>query len=77
MKPTCRARHAASAVSVKCEISLPPTITLPLVGRSMPAIRLSSVVLPEPEGPMSARKSPDGTPSETPLSTGTSNVSRR
>ena len=32
----------------------------PLSGLSMPAIRLSSVLLPEPEGPISAVKAPDG-----------------
>jgi hypothetical protein len=31
---------------------------LPLVGESSPPIRFSSVVLPEPEGPISATKSP-------------------
>ena len=36
----------------------PPTVMLPSVGESRPPIRLSSVVLPEPDGPMSARKSP-------------------
>src|SRR5215470_3548046 len=38
----------------------PPTSTAPAVGVSRPPIRLSSVVLPEPEGPINARKSPDG-----------------
>ena len=67
---------ARQRVSVKREISLPSTTMRPPVGRSMPAMRLSSVVLPEPDGPMSARKSPRGTASVTPLSTGTSNASR-
>src|SRR5206468_5041979 len=34
------------------------TSTSPLVGRSMPAMMFRRVVLPEPEGPMSARNSP-------------------
>ena len=38
--------------------SLPATTTLARVGRSRPAIRLSSVVLPEPDGPISATKRP-------------------
>src|SRR5215467_13773654 len=50
-------------------IRSPPTSTVPPVGESRPPIRLSSVVLPEPEGPISARKSPDGMVTSTPLST--------
>ena len=42
----------------------------PLVGRSSPAIRRSSVVLPEPEGPSSAISSPDLMSSETSCSAG-------
>ena len=38
----------------------PPTSTDPPVGVSRPPIRFSSVVLPEPDGPISARKSPGG-----------------
>src|SRR5499427_4439061 len=38
----------------------PPTSTVPPVGVSSPPMRLSSVVLPEPDGPISARKSPAG-----------------
>ena len=41
----------------------------PPVGWSSPPIRLSSVVLPEPDGPISARKSPCGMSSVTPFST--------
>ena len=36
-------------------------LTVPLVGRSSPPIRFSSVLLPEPDGPISARNSPAGT----------------
>ena len=36
----------------------PPTRSSPASGLSMPAIRLSSVDLPEPDGPISATKSP-------------------
>ena len=39
----------------------PATTTRPLVGVSMPAMRLSSVVLPEPDGPMRLRNSPSAT----------------
>ena len=41
----------------------------PPVGVSSPPIRLSSVVLPEPDGPISARKSPCGMSRLTPCST--------
>jgi len=40
--------------------STPPTRIEPLSAWSMPATRFKSVVLPEPEGPMSARNSPSG-----------------
>src|ERR1051326_8373202 len=36
----------------------PATSIVPLVGRSRPARRLSSVDLPDPDGPISARNSP-------------------
>src|SRR5215510_13527396 len=42
----------------------------------MPASRLSSVDLPEPDGPISARKSPSDTDIDTPSSTGISIASR-
>ena len=54
MKPTLRARKAASCVSPSWRDVVPATTTSPLVGLSMPAIRFRSVDLPEPEGPMSA-----------------------
>src|ERR1051325_1267826 len=77
MKPTWRARQLASADSLKRETSRPSTVMLPPVGRSMPAMRLRSVVFPEPDGPMSARKSPRGTSNVMPFSTGTSKASLR
>src|SRR5262249_39991778 len=49
--------------------SLPNQIS-PAVGISRPAISLSKVVLPEPEGPSSARSSPERISSETPCSAG-------
>ena len=48
-------------VSVIREISWSPTQISPADGWSSPAIRLSSVVLPEPDGPIRARNSPSGT----------------
>ena len=38
-----------------------PTRTAPLVGLSIPAMRLSSVDLPLPDGPMMATASPGST----------------
>ena len=40
---------------------LPATVTVPLVGRSSPAIRLSTVDLPLPDGPIKATASPEAT----------------
>src|SRR5262245_54544822 len=42
---------------------------LPPVGLSSPPMRLSNVVLPEPDGPIKARNSPSGMPRLTPFST--------
>ena len=47
-------------------ISTPSSSTLPLVGRSTPEIRLNSVVLPAPFGPITASISPRATSSPTP-----------
>src|SRR5258707_14059327 len=52
----CRARHAASSRSLIVLISSSPTTTLPDVVWSIPATRFSSVVFPDPEGPMIATK---------------------
>ena len=58
MNPTLTARHAPGRVSERVEMSTPPMMTVPLSALSMPAMRFSSVLLPEPDGPMSARNSP-------------------
>jgi hypothetical protein len=72
MNPMLRLRHFASAPSDSAVTSVPDTMTLPEVGWSMPAIRFSSVVLPDPDGPISATNSPSGTsrlnPSRTTIS---------
>ena len=39
-------------------MSTPSTTMLPPLGLSMPAMRFSSVLLPEPDGPISDTKSP-------------------
>ena len=57
-KPMLWRRSSVSRDSPALEISSPSRYTLPLSGRSRPAMRLSSVVLPEPERPRSATNSP-------------------
>src|SRR5262249_22578615 len=57
MKPTLRVRQRASWLSDISEIIWLSTTMLPLVGWSRPAIRFSSVVLPEPDGPISVMNS--------------------
>src|SRR5512143_2118648 len=76
MKPMFALRHFASAPSLIVETSRSPTTIRPEVGRSMPAMRFRSVVLPEPEGPMSAMKSPSSTVSDRLSSTVRTWVSR-
>src|SRR6187397_2140978 len=76
MNPMWRARHAASARSERLLISVSPMRTVPRDGRSMPASRFSSVDLPDPEGPISPRKSPASTVIETRSRTGISIASR-
>src|SRR4051812_17354691 len=58
-------------------MSSPPTRSTPPSGRSMPAIRLSSVLLPEPDGPINAMKSPSSMESVMLDSTGTVCTPRR
>src|SRR5690349_19823542 len=76
MKPMWRARNAASARSDRLLTSVPPIWIEPRVGRSIPASRLSSVDLPEPDGPIGPRKSPSSTLIETRSSTEISLASR-
>src|SRR2546423_5992676 len=54
-------RHAASFPRESCVMSAPSMISVPSLGRSMPAMRLRSVVFPLPLGPMRARNSPAST----------------
>src|SRR5690242_5560788 len=61
MKPIFDERNLASCESLIDARSAPATSIAPFVGRSRPAIRLSSVDLPEPDGPMSASNEPSGT----------------
>src|SRR3954466_5484001 len=60
MKPMLAARQAASSPSERPSMRWSATAISPASARSMPPSRLSSVVLPEPDGPMTAMKSPRG-----------------
>src|SRR3954471_11669094 len=56
--PTCRPRKRASASSSRALNAVPLTTTSPLSGRSSPAIIISSVDFPEPDGPIRPIASP-------------------
>src|SRR5664279_6631017 len=60
MKPMWDARQRASSPSDISSIRTPPTSISPSLARSMPPSRLSRVVLPDPDGPITATKSPRG-----------------
>src|SRR3954453_13579143 len=77
MNPTLSARQRVTRASESAPRSWSWTITWPRVGRSRPAIRLSKVVLPEPEGPIKARNSPSSTVRSRSTRTGMRNSSRR
>src|SRR5450759_2229110 len=59
--PTWRPRKRASASSSRALKGVPLTTTSPLSGRSSPAITISKVDFPEPEGPIRPIASPDAT----------------
>ena len=61
-------RQTASCSSVIWSSRLPLTVTVPAVGRSMPAMRLMMVVLPLPDGPVIATISPLAMARSTPFS---------
>ena len=54
MKPKARRRISVRKRSGRLEIVSPSTVMRPEVGRAMQAIRLNSVVLPDPLGPVIA-----------------------
>ena len=58
MKPMWAVRHLARARSLMARKFSFGTRMSPLVARSMAAMRWSSVVLPLPDGPINATKSP-------------------
>ena len=68
--PMVRPRQTASCSSLIWSSRLPATVTVPAVGRSMPAMRLMMVDLPLPDGPVTATISPAAMARSTPLSAG-------
>src|SRR4051812_13285995 len=60
MKPILAALQAASSPSERPSMRWSATEISPASTRSIPPSRLSGVVLPEPDGPMTAMKSPRG-----------------
>src|SRR5208283_6217817 len=60
MKPTCADRQRASAPSDIRSMRSPATWISPESGRSSPPSRFRRVVFPEPDGPITATKSPRG-----------------
>jgi hypothetical protein len=67
-KPIRRRRSTVSRFSASRPISVSPIQTWPEVGRSTPAATCSSVVFPDPEGPMTAVNARAGKPMLTPAS---------
>ena len=58
MKPSARLRTRPRSASESETNDRPSTTTSPAVGASSPPIRCSSVLLPEPEAPTMAMRSP-------------------
>ena len=75
-KPMCRARYAVRSRSDMEQMSRPSMSTSPPLKRSRPARQLSSVVLPEPDGPTTATISPRATSRSTPRSASTTAAPR-
>jgi hypothetical protein len=73
--PTCCRRNRATPVSLSRSIRWPATVTVPLVGRSRPAIMFSSVDLPLPDGPITATASPGAICMLTPSTAGAASLS--
>src|SRR2546426_1160026 len=61
MKPTFARRYLTSSPSPKSTRLEPSTSIRPAVGRSIPPMRFSRVVFPQPDGPWTATSSPSAT----------------
>src|SRR6266542_4929121 len=72
MKPSARLRSRPCSESRKRANGTPRMKTSPPVGASSPPNRCSSVLLPDPDAPTTASRSPGTTARSTPSSTGTS-----
>lgn len=73
-KPTCSLRNRVSWFSFIPDRSVPPRMTRPDEGLSSPAAQCRNVLLPEPDGPITAVKLPYGMVTETGRSSGTSST---
>src|SRR6516162_6622049 len=71
MNPSARLRTSPRSFSERVVKSAPLTRTLPPVGASSPPRRWSSVLLPLPDAPTIAMRSPRAMASSTPSRTGT------
>src|SRR6185369_262337 len=69
MKPTSRLRSSANSPRESLTILRPASLISPLFGVSKPPKRYSKVLLPAPEAPRNARKSPRFSSRSTPLKT--------
>src|SRR5215467_8264561 len=74
MKPIFSARKRFSSAAVMVATLLPSIQIAPSVGWSRQPIRLTSVDLPEPDGPITASHSPGATERETSSSARTSTL---
>src|SRR5947207_10160947 len=72
MNPSARLRTLPRSASLSAAKAFPCTLTSPAVGASSPPSRCSSVLLPDPDAPTTATRSPGATARSTPRSTGTS-----
>src|SRR3954468_4515323 len=72
MKPSARLRMSPRSDSLALASREPWTSTSPDVGASSPPSRCRSVLLPEPDAPTIATRSPGCTAKSTPVSTATS-----
>ncbi len=77
MKPMRRLRSSASSSKSLSPIAWPSMVQVPAVGRSRHPMMLSSVVFPEPLGPITTVNSPGSTSRSTPRSAGTTVRPRR
>src|SRR5512134_335147 len=72
MNPSARLRTRPRSASDSVWNGRPSTMTCPPEGASSPPSRCSNVLLPDPEAPTIAMRSPCSTSRSTPISTGTS-----